>query len=127
MELRFQITDFPIVPNGPTFDAKLAATRGRAMYAVASMEFGKPRLCGRISHRNSPQITEQASLIITYGDFYQQAITWARYRSTRDFPVAVVDVDDIFDEFNYGKSSANSITAFLAFARLTGRLHLIMS
>ncbi|HQX54722.1 MAG TPA: C25 family cysteine peptidase [Pyrinomonadaceae bacterium] len=113
-----QITDFPIVPNGPTFDAKLAATRGRAMYAVASNGIRQAAFV----RQNKP--SELAAnyragklLIITYGDFYQQAITWAQYRSTRDFPVAVVDVDDIFDEFNYGKSSANSITAFLAFAK----------
>ena len=113
-----QITDFPIVQNGAVFDAKLSAARGRVMYAVASAGI---RQAAFVTYNQPSELASnyQAAklVIITYGGFRQQAGAWQQYRVTRDFPVMVVDVADIFDEFNYGKSSANSILSFVAYAR----------
>ncbi len=46
-----------------------------------------------------------------------QAETWANYRRGQGFTVKVVEVTEIFDEFNYGVSSADSIKAFLQYAQ----------
>ncbi|MGH9819149.1 MAG: C25 family cysteine peptidase, partial [Pyrinomonadaceae bacterium] len=42
---------------------------------------------------------------------------WADYRRGQGFLVEVVDVADVFDEFNYGVLGADSIKSFLQYAR----------
>ncbi len=112
-----QVTDFPVIPNGASFDAKLAAARGRVMYAVASPGIRQAEFVRYNAPSELASNYQAAKLvIITYGGFRQQAIAWQQYRVTRDFPVMVVDVADIFDEFNYGKSSADSILSFITYA-----------
>ena len=44
------------------------------------------------------------------------AETWANYRRAQGFAVKVVDVRDIYDEFNYGVISSLSIRNFLQYA-----------
>ena len=56
-------------------------------------------------------------VIISYKDFMTQANAWADYRRGQGTSVEVVNVDDIYDEFNYGVLSANSLEDFLNFAR----------
>ncbi len=54
-------------------------------------------------------------IIITHPDFWAQALTLARHR-TRLYRVAVIDVQQIYDRFNGGQMSAESIRDFLAYA-----------
>jgi hypothetical protein len=49
-------------------------------------------------------------------DFIAAAETWANYRRGQGFTVKVVDVADIFDEFDYGVLSSRSINGFLNYA-----------
>ena len=58
-------------------------------------------------------------VIISYSapDFIAAANAWANFRRTQGFSVEVVDVADIYDEFNYGSLSSASIKNFLSFAR----------
>ena len=42
---------------------------------------------------------------------------WANYRTADGFNVKVVDIEDIFDEFNYGRTSAKAITDFAQYAK----------
>ncbi|CAN5553751.1 hypothetical protein BH10ACI2_BH10ACI2_08560 [soil metagenome] len=48
--------------------------------------------------------------------FMTAAGVWATYRRNQGFTVKVIDVADIFDEFNYGTSSAVSLKSFLNYA-----------
>jgi hypothetical protein len=54
-------------------------------------------------------------ILITHRDFWAQAETLAAYRDG-DFRVALVDVQQIYDQFNGGMMSAESIRDFLAYA-----------
>ena len=54
-------------------------------------------------------------IIITHGDFWEQAQTLAAYRAS-EYRVALVDVQEIYDQFNGGLMSAEAIHDFLAYA-----------
>jgi hypothetical protein len=56
-------------------------------------------------------------VIISYKDFLTQANAWADYRRGQGISVEVVNVDDIYDEFNFGTLSARSLRDFLDYAR----------
>ncbi len=62
--------------------------------------------------------TQGAELIvITHKNFDAAAATWANYRSGQNVATKVVDVSEIYDEFNYGVLSADSIKSFLSYAK----------
>lgn len=112
-----------IVNNGGTFTAKLPSDRSALMFAVAdagllqspSVTFNTP------STLSVP--TNTADIIIishSAADFMAAANSWASYRHSLQggtFNAKVVDIADIYDEFGYGVSSADSITAFLDYAK----------
>ena len=106
-----------IVQNGATFDLELPAARGRVLYAVETAGIRSVATIQRNFGSDLRNVGNQAKLvIITHRDFLNEANTWAAYRQTAQFPVMVVDVEDIFDEFNYGQPSAASINALLRHA-----------
>ena len=55
-------------------------------------------------------------ILITHHDFLKAAQILADYRASQGMRVAVVDVQDIYDEFNGGLMSAEAIRDFLAYA-----------
>ncbi len=55
-------------------------------------------------------------IIISYKDFIPAIERLANYRKSQGFRVAVVDVEDIYDQFNYGIFSPEAITAFCRYA-----------
>jgi hypothetical protein len=55
-------------------------------------------------------------LVLTHKAFMTQAQDWATYRQNQGTSVTVVDVEEIYDEFNYGVPSPGSLKAFLQHA-----------
>ena len=55
-------------------------------------------------------------LIVSHGDFIPALQPLANLRAAQGMRVKVVDVQDVYDEFNFGTMSAESIRDFLAFA-----------
>lgn len=113
-----EFTNLPTTQNGATFDVRLPATRGRMMYAV---ENGSARQAASVRANVPSELSTNAQsaklVIITHGDFTQQAQVWRQYRVTPEFPVIIADVEDIFDEFGFGQPSADAIRAFIAHAK----------
>jgi hypothetical protein len=113
-----QLTGATILPNGSLFDVAVPAYRPRVMYAVedtgllspVSVTFNSPSSLSTSNHNAN-------LVIISYKDFMTQANAWADYRRGQGTSVEVINVEDIFDEFNYGVLSANSMKDFLNFAR----------
>ena len=107
-----------ISPNGGTFDANIPAYRDRLMVGVedsglltpASITLNNPSTLSTSNHNAN-------LVIISYKDFMTQANAWADYRRNQGFTVEVVNVEDIYDEFNYGVLSAQSVKDFLFFAK----------
>ena len=62
--------------------------------------------------------TENGSdyIIITHADFYESILPLADLREQEGLRVKIVDVQDIYDEFNYGSASDTSIRDFLKYA-----------
>lgn len=55
-------------------------------------------------------------IIITHHDFMQQAQRLAQFRATQNMRTMVVDVQDVYDQFNDGIYDPNAIQAFLRYA-----------
>ncbi|HEX9963350.1 MAG TPA: C25 family cysteine peptidase, partial [Pyrinomonadaceae bacterium] len=56
-------------------------------------------------------------IIISYRDWLAQAETWANYRRGQGLTVKVVNIEDVFDEFDFGQPTAESIRSFLNYAK----------
>jgi hypothetical protein len=56
-------------------------------------------------------------VIITHSDFLDSVAPLKAARESQGFSVSVVDVEDIYDEFNFGQKSPQAVKDFLAFAR----------
>jgi hypothetical protein len=56
-------------------------------------------------------------LIITRRDFFTQLEPLKDLRSSQGFTVALVDIEDIYDEFSYGNKSPEAIREFLIYAK----------
>jgi hypothetical protein len=55
-------------------------------------------------------------IIISHRDFIPEITRLAEFRCDQGYRVQVVDVEDIYDEFNYGIFSPEAITAFCRYA-----------
>jgi hypothetical protein len=55
-------------------------------------------------------------VIITHEDFRQAVEPLASLRRNQGLSVAIVDVDDVYDEFSYGQHSPDALKAFLSWA-----------
>ncbi len=117
-----EVTNLRIQQSGSRYSVLLPSYRGAVMYAFENT--GNPQDSGilqspAVTHNNPSTLataTHNANLvIISYADFMPQALAWANYRRGQGFNVEVVDVADIFDEFNYGVLNANSINNFLQY------------
>ncbi len=111
-------TNLNVVQEGPTFSVRMPSDRGRslvavedsALFAVASVTPNDPA--------NLKVTTHAANLvIITHKNWMAQAQDWADYRLGQGISVKVVDVSEIYDEFNYGDLSSLSIRGFLNYAK----------
>ena len=121
------MTNLQFVPNGPTFGVDIPAARGRSLFAVEDTGIRQPVSVTANNHELLGLPTNGADLVIIYYknmdyvpgtpvDFTDVAQTWANYRSGQGTSVKVVEVSDIYDEFNYGTLSSGSIRSFLQYA-----------
>jgi hypothetical protein len=110
------MTNLVFQQNGATFGTDIPAARGRSFYAVEDSAILAPVAVTA----NNPEllgVPGAASLIIiSYKDFMTQAEAWAQYRRAQGITVKVVEVSEIYDEFNYGTMSSDSIKTFLQYA-----------
>ncbi len=112
------MTNLQFQQNGATFGVNMPAARGRSFYAVNDSAI----LSAFSVTPNNPELvgipTNGADLvIISHKDFLLQAEAWANYRRGpgQNFTVKVIEVTELFDEFNYGALSSNAIQSFLQY------------
>ena len=111
------ITNLDVQPDGAGFAVNLPPSRGRLIYAVedsavlsaVSIAQNDPAMLGIPS--NAANL-----VIISYKNWMTQAEAWANYRRAQGITVKVVDVAEIYDEFNFGVLSSDSIKSFLSYA-----------
>ncbi|HEX6126504.1 MAG TPA: C25 family cysteine peptidase [Pyrinomonadaceae bacterium] len=102
---------------GATFGVDMPPARGRSFYAVENSAVLAPQSVTS----NNPELvggsTNGAQLvIITHKDFMTEAQAWATYRTGQGFTAKVIEVSELYDEFNYGALSSSSIRSFLQYA-----------
>lgn len=100
------------------FRVYLPSNRSRLMFAIEDSGILQPAIISQ----NIPSTLSNVSnngefLIISHRDFLTQAEDWANYRRSQGLTVKVVDIEDVFDEFNYGVLSPDSIREFLRYAK----------
>ena len=111
------LTNYNVVADGAGFAVNLPAARSRVLYAVEDSAI----LTAASLNSNDPALLSVPSttadlVIISYKLFLAEAETWAAYRRNQGFTVKVINVDEIYDEFNYGVLSADSIKSFFSYA-----------
>ena len=60
-------------------------------------------------------------VIVAHRDFLESVKPLKDLRESQGLKVAIVDVEDVYDEFSFGEKSAQSIKDFLTFARTSWR------
>jgi len=112
------MTNLQFQQIGATFGVNMPAARGRSFYAIEDSAL----LSAHSVTPNNPELvgipTNGADLvIISYKDFLPQAEAWANYRRGpgQNFTVKVIEITELFDEFNYGSLSSDAIKSFLQY------------
>jgi len=106
--------------TGSTYGTRIPARRARTLFAVENSAILSPATI----EQNNPSTLSTTNhnaqlLIISYKGFLSQANDWKNYRTGQDpnLTAEVVDISDVYDEFNYGVLSSDSITSFLQYAK----------
>ncbi|MEP6788363.1 MAG: C25 family cysteine peptidase [Acidobacteriota bacterium] len=114
-------TNLSIDQNSSLYTIKIPSHRSAQYYAIDdSYELQSPAVTPNNPSTLSATTNGANLVIISHGaaDFMAAAENWANYRRSAaggSFTVKVVDVSDIFDEFNYGVLSSTAINDFLKF------------
>lgn len=112
------ISNLNVEANNGSFRVNIPANRGRVMFAV---EDSGLLPAASIAANNPSTLTTNAHnaelIIISHKDFLTQANTWADYRRGQGMTVEVVNIEDIYDEFNFGATGADCIRDFLNYAK----------
>lgn len=114
---QFMPLDSPALPGHYLMNVTINAAKPHRLLAVEESHIQTPQIITLDvpSHLQTPD--EGADyILITHRNFWQQAKRLADYRSAQGLRVALVDVQDIYDEFNGGLMSAEAIHAFLSYA-----------
>lgn len=112
------ISNLSVEQSNGSYRVYLPSNRGRVMYAVEDSAI----LSAASITPNAPSTLSTAThnadlLVISYKDWMTQANDWADYRRSSGANVEVVNIEDVFDEFNFGVIDSLSIRRFLQFAK----------
>lgn len=108
----------PVISEGDTFRVDLPANEARAMLAVEDSALSQVSWI----EPNSPSTLWAAAnnaqlLIVTHKDFTAQANAWAAMRGGQGILSKVVQIEDVFDEFNFGASDSLALRSFFLYAK----------
>ena len=110
------IVNLPVVQDGSTFKTTLPSSRNIVAYAIEdSAMLASPAVTANNPSSYAASTTPYDLVIISHGSagFMTASESWANYRRSQGFTAKVVDVADIYDEFNYGSAGAESVKGFL--------------
>jgi hypothetical protein len=107
-----------IETEGSSYNLVLPSSRGSIYYATTTDSIQTPSfvIANVPSNLSSPQ-NQGRIIIISHSNWMQEAENWANFRRSQGFSVKVVNVEDIFDEFDYGLPTSGAIKNFLEFAK----------
>jgi hypothetical protein len=120
-----QLLDVTTQQDDGTWSATFNTPAGRTRTIIAAAKSTIPAPAAVV--RNSPSSWNDRSnradfVIITHASMATQAQPLADRRESEGWEVAVIDVEDLFDEFSYGAREPEAIRSFLKHARSAWRL-----
>lgn len=96
----------------------LPSNRSRILYAVEDSAILQPASITANSPSTLSTVSHNADfIIISHKNWLAQAEMWADYRRMQGLSVEVVNIEDIFDEYNFGVSNPDAIRSFLQYAK----------
>ncbi len=103
--------------NSGGYRAVLAPNRARLLFGVENTAF----LSAASVAPNAPSSLSNPAnsanmIVISYKNWMSEANNWADYRRGQGMSVEVVNIDDVYDEFNFGVFSSDAIRSFLQYA-----------
>lgn len=115
-----QLTDFNVLGTSGNHTLSFGCnqtTLPRRYYALSRGDYLSVAGIVKDTQSNLKSIANSADyILITHADFYTSVLPLADYRASQGMRVKVVDVEDIYDEFNHGIVSPTAIHDFLAYA-----------
>ncbi len=101
-----------------SYNLVLPSSRGSVYYATTSSSILNPTFItpNVPSTLSNPQ-NQGRMVIISHANWMDEAENWANFRRNQGFSVKVVNVEDVFDEFNYGLPTSEAVKNFLEFAK----------
>lgn len=111
---------FPQDDGGGNFSVFVPQYRSRVMLGVEDSGLLSPASISAKPASDLRNPNNAADLVIlAHKSMITQAEDWANYRRGQGFTAMVVDVERIYDEFNFGTKDHTKITEFLALAKTT--------
>lgn len=112
------LTNLQITETNGSWGPVIPASRSQVLYAVEANVFGTalsvtptdPSLLGEPSNAGT-------LVVIAHPSLMAEANAWAAYRAGQGIVTKVVDVNDIYDEYNFGVISSHAIENFLLYAK----------
>ena len=115
-----RITDFTIQGDKISFSDSVSSEKRKIYAVVEKSKFKSPVSIARDENSDLRTRKREADfIIITYDDFYDEALVLKEWRESNNALITeVVKVSDIYDEFSCGLMDAVAIRDFLRFAYL---------
>lgn len=111
-------TNLRVDQTGATWGAVIPAAKGRVLYAAEASQFSSPVFMNAYDTSLIGTAATSGTLtIISHKSLLPGAQAWAAYRDGQGISTKVIDVDEVYDEFNYGVASSLAIKNFLNYAR----------
>lgn len=112
------VTQLPIENNGTSYQVTIFPDQPQIYHVVGANGTLSPIYMQKTFGSTLKSTTNAADLvIIAHRDFWAEAQSWAAYRQSQGINVKLVDITDIYDEFNYGIKSADAVTNFLKYTQ----------
>jgi hypothetical protein len=101
--------------SGYAVKVKVADVGQRRLFAFSSRQIKEPfEIRSNVASSWHGEDNGADLVIIAHGDFMGGLDSLAALRESQGFSVAVVDVEDLYDEFGFGAKSARAIRDFLS-------------
>lgn len=111
------IINTSVAPGIGGFDVTVPSGRNSAMIAVADNALLSPvAITPNVPSQLSAGTSNADMVIISHGNFMAGANDWAAYREADGLNVDVVNVEDVYDEFDYGLPTPAAIRNYLQYA-----------
>ena len=111
------LSGFSVYQENGVWVANIPAYQTRKMYALTDDAIKQvPTIVPNVPSTIGTPTHNTQFVIITHKNFMTGANAWANYRRAQGMTVEVYDIEDIYDEFNYGKLGSIAIKNFAEYA-----------